>query len=279
MRTDADEQKIIQAVVKVIVATFDRSRWLELALATNNLDRVKNHRRLLRSLGWGDDDYLGHVIDMVPVILGRTPRRDVQFDDLSGTSPYEKFSKLSIVESTLNLQTWLKDNDPELYRELYAGEDNAVLDELQGAAALLGVPDVDEHAARIRRSLYDDPAQAIGSSKELLETVLKAVLGLHGTGPETKLDVPQLVKRANVELGLDAAGVKGKDPGAEHRRKMLGSLTHIVNSTTELRNAGFGTGHGVSERPTLDLATARLAVSAAVAAATFYVEAYAARQV
>ncbi len=47
--------------------------------------------------------------------------------------------------------------------------------------------DVDEHAARIRRGLVDDPAQAIGSSKELLETVLKAVLGLHGNGPETRL--------------------------------------------------------------------------------------------
>jgi hypothetical protein len=140
------------------------------------------------------------------------------------------------------------------------------------------VPDVDEHVVRIRKSLHEDPAQAIGSSKELLETVLKAVLGLHGTGPETKLGIPELVKKANIALGLDAAGVRGDDPGATQRRKLFGSLSQIVNSAAELRNAGFGTGHGVSQRPALDVATARLVVSAAVAVATFYIEAHAARE-
>jgi hypothetical protein len=276
MRADADENKIIRAVVKVIEATFDRTRWLELALATDNLDRVKKHPRLLRSLSWGDDDYLGFVIDMVPIVLGRAQPHPLT---LGGPS-YKRsqgFPNLRVVEEVLNLQAWLKEHDPDLYRDLYAGEDEAVLDELQTAADL-GVPDVDEHAVRIRRSLHEDPAQAIGSSKELLETVLKAVLGLHGAGPETKIDMPQLVKEANVALGLDAAGVRGEDPGATHRRKFLGSLSHIVNSATELRNAGFGTGHGVSQRPTLDVATARLVVSAAVAAATFYIEAHAAQR-
>lgn len=56
---------------------------------------------------------------------------------------------------------------------------------------------------------------------------------------------------------------------------MLGALPEIVNATPELRIAGFGTGHGGTQRPALDVATARLVVSAAVAAATFYMEAYA----
>lgn len=277
MRADADENKIIRAVVKAIEATFDRSRWLELALATDNLDRVKNHPRLLRSLDWGDPDYSACVIEMVPSILGRTKPRASIFDDLP-LPPDQPFPNLSVVEEFLSLPTWLKEHEPELYRDLYAGEDEAVLDELQSAAAELGIPDVDEHAVRIRRGLHEDPAQAIGSSKELLETVLKAVLGLHGAGPETKLDIPRLVKDANVALGLDAAGVRNKDPGAKQRRQLLGSLSHIVNSAAELRNAGLGTGHGLSQRPALDVATARLVVSAAVAAATFYIEAHAARQ-
>lgn len=276
MRADAEQNKILRAVVEVIEATFDRSRWLELALATDNLDRVKRHPRLLRSLSWGDPDYLGCVIDMVPVILGRPPGRGA-LDGLPDSAD-ESFPNLGIVERLVNLQGWLRENDPELYRDLYAGEDDVVLDELQLAAAELGLTDIDEHAVRIRRGLHEDPAQAIGSSKELLETVLKAVLGLHGAGPETKLDLPKLVKKANLALGLDAAGVRGSDPGAEQRRRLLGSLTQIVNSAAELRNAGFGTGHGASRRPALDLATARLVVSAAVAAATFYIEAHAADQ-
>ncbi len=131
------------------------------------------------------------------------------------------------------------------------------------------------HAARIRRGLRADPAQAVGSAKELLETTLKAILGLHGTGPETKLEIPQLVKRATTKLGLDAASVPDTQPGAAQRRKVLGSLAQIVNSTAELRNAGLGTGHGVSQGPVLDVATARMVVSAAVTVASFYAEVYA----
>jgi hypothetical protein len=68
----------------------------------------------------------------------------------------------------------------------------------------------------IQHRLLDPP-------KSLLETVLKAVLGLRGTGPETKLDVPKLVKQANAKLSLDAAGVLGRDPSAPHLRKLLGA--------------------------------------------------------
>jgi hypothetical protein len=52
--------------------------------------------------------------------------------------------------------------------------------------------------------------------------------------------------------------------GAQRRRRVLGSLAQVVNSTAELRYAGFGTGHGVSRAPELDVATARMVVSAAV---------------
>jgi AbiJ N-terminal domain 5/Abortive infection C-terminus len=277
MRADAQQNQILRAVVKAIEATFDRSRWLELALATNTLDRVRGHPRLLRSLEWGDADYSACVIEIAPLVLGERKTLTNAPGDLPNARS-ESFPNLQIVEDFLNLRGWLRKHEPELYRDLYAGEDEAPLDELQSAAAELGVPDIDEHAVRIRRGLRDDPAQAIGSSKELLETVLKAVLGLHGAGPEAKIDMPELVKKANISLGLDPAGVRNEDPGAKQRRQLLGSLSHIVNSAAELRNAGFGTGHGHSRRVALDVATARLVVSAAVAAATFYVETYVASQ-
>lgn len=124
--------------------------------------------------------------------------------------------------------------------------------------------------------MQEDPAQAIGSAKELLETVLKSVLGLHGAGKETKLDIRALVKKANVHLGLDPGGVLGSDAAAEQRRRMLGSLAALVVSTAELRNAGFGTGHGLSRRPELDVPTARMVVDAAVTVAHFYLEVHAA---
>ncbi|HSZ14067.1 MAG TPA: hypothetical protein VK790_08525 [Solirubrobacteraceae bacterium] len=140
-----DPNKVLRAVVKVIETTFDRSRWLELGLLTDSLDRVKGHRRLLRSLEWGDDDYLGCVIEMAPIVLGRQTRSPV---GIRGQQAADVFPKLGVVEDYLNLQTWLQDNDSELYADLYAGEGHVALDELQTAAAELGVPDVDEHARR-----------------------------------------------------------------------------------------------------------------------------------
>lgn len=270
MRAEAKPNAVIRAVAKVIESTFNQGEWLELGLITDTYDRIKNHDRLLRSLDWGDPDYSGHVLEMVPYVLGDRGER------AGARSAKQRFSNLREVEDFVGLQAWLAEHDRRLHDELYAGEDAAVLDDLQAAVKELGVPDVAEHAVRIRRGLHDDPAQAIGSSKELLETVLKATLGLHGTGPETRLGIPKLVKQANVKLGLDAAGIRGDDPGSAQRRQLLGSLANIVNTAGEVRNAGFGTGHGSSQGPALDVATARLVVSAAVAVATFYIEAHAA---
>ena len=267
LRDDVRPEAVILAVTNAIEATFDHGKWLDLALRTGTSDVVGAHPRLLRSLNFGDDDYRGNIIEIVPAVLGRKQP--------SGPVPGEvEFTNFNIVEKFLDLSEWLYKHDPELCAELYGGP--VPLEALQKAATQLGFTDVDEHAIRIRRGLHDDPAQAIGSSKELLETVLKSILGLHGIGKATKLDVPELLKRANVFLGLDAAGVRGSDPGAEQRRKALGSLAQVVIATAELRNAGFGTGHGVSQRPGLDIATARLVVAAAVAVATFYLEANAA---
>lgn len=266
MRSDAKANQVVIALAKVIEATFAKGDWLELGLLTETDDLVRNHRRLLRSLEWGDADYSGCIIDVLPRILGDTGGR--------GKLAGDRYPNLAVVENKVGVRNWLADHDRQLHDALYAGDTLTALDDLDRAADELGVTEIDMHAARIRKGLHDDPGQAIGSAKELLETTLKAILGLHGTGPETKLDIPALVKRVNVELGLDAAGVDSSGPGAAPRRKVLGSLAQIVNSTAELRNTGLGTGHGVSRGPVLDVPTARMVVSAAVTVATFYAEAY-----
>jgi hypothetical protein len=150
-------------------------------------------------------------------------------------------SLIPVTGVTRRLPSWLRAHEPELYASLYGGQpaDTAV-DDLQAAAAALGLTDVDEHAARIRFGLRQDPAQAIGSAKELLESVLKAILGLHGNGPETRLEIPALIKRANVELGIDPAGVRAQEPAAEQRRKTLGALGQLVTGIAELRTRGMG---------------------------------------
>ncbi|WP_217570611.1 abortive infection family protein [Streptomyces sp. GbtcB7] len=270
LREGVRPETVVLAVAKAIEAKFSRSDWIELSLLTGVREEVVSHDRLLRSLNWGDDDYFGHVADMVPLLLGASERQPGS----QRRSVSSRFPNFAQVEQFLDLPAWLRTSEPDLYAKLYGGP--VPVDALQAAAAELGVIDVDEHAVRIRRGLREDPAQAIGSAKELLETVLKSILGLHGTGKETKLDVPVLLRKANVQLGLDAGGVRGSDAAAEQRRRMLGSLAQLVISTAELRNAGFGTGHGLSQRPELDVPTARMVVAAAVTVAQFYIEAHAA---
>jgi len=264
MRKNLAPDKVKLAVVRAIMATFDRSKWLELGLLTGTLDAVSGHRRLLRSLDFGDDDYQASIIEVMPAVLGE--RRH--------NMGHSEFTNLTAVEEYIGLPDWLRKNDARLFDELYGGSGTheAATDELQVAAQALGLTDVDEHAARIRRGLREDPPQAIGSAKELLETVFKAILGLSGGGKDTRLDLPQLAKSVNVKLGLDDQGRRGGEPGAKQRRGVLKGLNSIVDGISEIRNEGFGTGHGVFERPELDIATARLVVTAAAAAATFYIE-------
>lgn len=70
-----------------------------------------------------------------------------------------------------------------------------------------------------RDSLADDPAQDIGSTKELLETVFKTVLGMHGARIGNK-EVPKLLKRTQATLDLDPADVDGSIPRAEFLRSL-----------------------------------------------------------
>jgi hypothetical protein len=206
MRSEAKANRATLALARAIEATFTRGDWLELVLITDSDKTIRSHRRLLRSLEWGDPDYSGNILEVLPKILGERGGPGLS------TRATERFPNLALVEAKVGLKEWLAANYRQLYQELYAVEDSVVLDKLDAAADRLGIPDIDMHAARIRRGLHADPAQAIGSAKELLETTLNAILGLHGTGPETKLEIPQLVKRASVELGLDAATVPDTQP-------------------------------------------------------------------
>ncbi len=69
-RQDMPANLVELAVGKCLIAEMDESRWTELGLVTGTKDRIYEHPRLLRSLRFGDDDYDGHVYDMVPLLLG-----------------------------------------------------------------------------------------------------------------------------------------------------------------------------------------------------------------
>jgi hypothetical protein len=252
MKDGFNADKAILALQRAMVATFDDGRWQELGYLVGNHAAVVGHARLLRSLHWGDDDYGGCVFDVLPALLGRNREN------------------LKVVEEFVGLREWLRKNDPELCAELYDDEEPVVsLEQVEEASTIHDVVDLNKHAGRIRKGIVEDPEQALGSAKELLETVLKTVVGDHNLKPSD--DISALLKKARTELDLDPNAPSGTSPAADSLRRTLSSLGQIVVGVAEVRNL-YGTGHGRSKSHELEIAHARLVVNAAISVATFLLE-------
>ena len=265
LQSGCPPNKVILAVVRAIEQSkLDRGGWKELGLLTGTDRLIEGHPRLLSSLRYNDDDYHEQVIDLVPKVLGR------KRDEWGETS----FRNFSMVEEFLDLPNWLYANDRELYEELYGNESMSDaldwLDEATGPSELLAIS---EYASRIRRCFPDDLPAAIGAAKELLEAVFKQILAAEGISVPKNERLPTTAARVHRVLGIDDGRPPSADELGSHQRKdILKALNLVIQAKVELRNLGFGTGHGQHDRPKLDIATARLAVTSAIGAATFYLE-------
>ncbi|MEX1098001.1 MAG: abortive infection family protein [Planctomycetales bacterium] len=245
--------RLVLALRKAIEATFHETNWKELAYATDTVEWVSGHPRLLRSLSWRDPDYGSCVLDAVDHIVERDP------------------ANLEVILDFPGIKEWLRKNEPSIHDE-YCGGDVPAVRSLEDAQESAEGFDVDDHIRRIRDSLADDPAQAIGSTKELLETVFKTVLGMQGAKSGNE-DMPKLLKRTQAALDLDPADVDAAVPGAESIRRLLGSLAQIVVAVAELRNL-YGTGHGKSNAPGLDADTSKLVVASGTSLAAYLMARY-----
>lgn len=251
MKQDANIHKAILAIRRAIVETFDDGKWRELGYLTDTIETIESDPRLLRSLYWGDDDYEGNVLKVLPTILGR------------------EYENLKIVEEFVDLEVRLKENDPALYAELYGAGEIVPLDQVKTAGDSLDIVELNKHASRIRRGIQQDPEQAIGSAKELLETVLKSVLRIEGE--QSAGDIQSLLRRAQKELDLDPRSVRDDFPGSNTIKRTLSNLGQIVVGVAEIRNL-YGTGHGRHRSQELEIVHARLVVNASITISTFLVE-------
>lgn len=135
---------------------------------------------------------------------------------------------------------------------------------LASLATLTDPSAIQEQLDRIQRAIIDDPALAIGSAKELVESTAKVVLIERGRTVNEKDDLPALARAAQEALGLHSSTTPGPD-GSDAVKKILGAVSTIATSLGELRNRGYGTGHGPAPaRVGLRARHAHLAVNAAV---------------
>ena len=119
---------------------------------------------------------------------------------------------------------------------------------------------------RLKRDLDRDPASAIGSSKELLESVFGAVLDSRGIEVGT-VPFPQLFTKVADALGLPNSAVPKNTSASEGIDTLGHALWFLVWSIARVRNE-IGTGHGHDDSPA-DPRDARLVFNATVAIAEY----------
>lgn len=128
-----------------------------------------------------------------------------------------------------------------------------------------------DHFKVIERSLRNDPAQAIASSKELVETVLKIILDRSELPYKRAEDIPDLYRKVAELLKLQAESVPESATASASSQGILRTLVTTVRRLAELRNE-IGRGHGRAKLSPAYERHARLALNAAVTVTEFLIE-------
>jgi hypothetical protein len=146
------------------------------------------------------------------------------------------------------------------------------------ATESLDTPELHRQIERLYKAVDEDPAFAIGTAKDLVETACKTILSESGHVIDVSWDLGELVKETRKVLDLLPEDVPDSVKGAKTVRRLLGSLGNIAQGLGELRNL-YGTGHGKQGKAKgLRQRHARLAVGAASTLVTFLFETHVERQ-
>jgi len=151
------------------------------------------------------------------------------------------------------------------------------LDGLQDAISPLDAPHLQQQIERMRQSADEDPALAIGTAKEMVETVCKTILRERSIPTTPNPEIPELIKLTREALNLMPDQIPANAKAADTIRRMLSNLGTIAQNLAEIRR-DYGTGHGRDGKSKgLEPRHARLAVNSAVALVTFLIETHQAR--
>jgi hypothetical protein len=141
-------------------------------------------------------------------------------------------------------------------------------------ALVLGEDYISKQITRMNTAINQDPELAVGTAKELLETVCKTILTDMGKEFSPKIDLPQLVKQVRKELRLLPEDVPEQARGAKAIKRILSSLGAVVQSVSELRGL-YGSGHGKPARSSgLSPRQAKLVANSASTLSIFLYETY-----
>jgi hypothetical protein len=131
---------------------------------------------------------------------------------------------------------------------------------------------VAQQITRMEAAVLNDPALAIGTAKELVETCCKTILQARSVSFGRNADIPELTKLAVKALELTPDDIPEKSKAVETIKRLLSNLATVTQGIAELRNH-YGTGHGkAAGAKGLGPRHAKLAVGAASTLAVFLTE-------
>ncbi len=134
------------------------------------------------------------------------------------------------------------------------------------------LPQLDKQVRRIAGSVDSDPDLAIGTAKELLETVCKTILRERKVNFDENEEFSPLVRKVQKNLKLMPDDIDQNARGARIIKRILSNLGEITRGMSEVRNL-YGTGHGKhGQRSSLNPRHAKLVVGAATTFAVFLYE-------
>jgi hypothetical protein len=211
-------------------------------------------------LNGSDEEFLRFVVRTVHPLVRRDDVAERMVADLNtalAPDKYELYPEGDI--SGRKIYTWRRTDGFHGDRPAALTVDRAIL----GDRTTL-----DRHLRRIEPNISADPEAAIGSCKELVESVFFQILDAHGIAHKRSDDLPTLYKAVNKALDLAGSSVDA-DPGASTAvNGLLRALAGSVQSLGELRNRA-GTGHGRATSSTAGRPHARLALNSTVAITEF----------
>ena len=120
----------------------------------------------------------------------------------------------------------------------------------------------------------ENPTEAIGKSKEFIESCCKTILEESQTTIDKDWNVSQLVKATMKLLNISTDSVDESTPEGRTVKAILGNLHGIAGNIAELRNA-YGSGHGKSASyKGLTVRHAKLSVGASITLVNYLWDTY-----
>lgn len=124
------------------------------------------------------------------------------------------------------------------------------------------------------RMQNENPTDAIGQAKELIESCCKTILDGIGVAWDKNWDISKLTGETLNQLSLTPESISSTDPIDKNIKAVLGNLKGITSKLAEIRNA-YGSGHGKSAAFTgLEERHAKLAVGCSITFVTFLWDTY-----